>query len=85
MEGAVQFKNMGQVMRILNKRHSRMQETLDSIEKAFPGGDTSFFLKFWGFPQIVGFPQISSPNFPKFPKIHFGRSLLRLRDLGARL
>ena len=44
-----------------------------------------FFLKFWGFPLILGFPKISSPNFPKFPQIHFGRSLLRLRDLGARL
>ncbi len=40
------------------------------------------FPKFWGNPKFV--PQIS-PNFPKFPQIQCGRSLLRLRDFGARL
>ncbi len=35
------FKNVGQVTRFLNKRQRQIQQTMDRIEKAFPGNSVS--------------------------------------------
>ena len=37
----LQFKNVGQVTRFLDKRQRQIQQTMDRIEKAFPGNSVS--------------------------------------------
>ena len=44
-----------------------------------------FFSEILGISPNFGIPQNFFPKFPQISPIHFGRSLLRLRDLGARL